>query len=263
MDLAEQLERLTSRGFDEEGARTVVLIREALIVLSKAFPDSFSLYGGANLILFHESVRTSRDLDLLRLGDEQPGIEEVTRILTEGLQELSALLGYAPLTMRIDHGRAAPFRLELLSSGGANLFTIDIGGLGTAAASGMQRHSLQGVSRSAKAFVSVVSKHHLLLQKAEAFVGRARVKSRDAYDINFLLGSGAALSSEMEDGLADSLVIRELDGEDIAARIAAIDERKCAAELRSVLPIKIYRPLEEAGFEPLRASLRKLFHKWL
>ena len=80
MDLAQQLERLTSRGFDEEGARTVVLIREALIVLSKAFPDSFSLYGGANLILFHESVRTSRDLDLLRFGDEQPGTEEVTRI---------------------------------------------------------------------------------------------------------------------------------------------------------------------------------------
>jgi len=263
MNLADLLERLKSRGFDEEGARLIVLIREAAIFLSRAFPDSFSLYGGANLILFHESVRTSRDLDLLRLGEEQPGLEEITKVLTEGLQELGWLLGYAPLTLNIDHGIAAPYRLELLSNEGTTLFTIDLGGLGKVAASGMEEHSLEAVSQSARATVRAVSRNHLLLQKAEAFVSRTQVKARDAYDIKLLLDAGAALTGELEDGLADILAMRELDGEDIAARIEEMDTKKCEAQLRSVLPIEIYQPLEEAGFQPLRDSLLKLFQKWL
>jgi hypothetical protein len=72
MNLAEQLESLKARGFDQERAHTVVLIREAAILLFEAFPDSFLLYGGANLILFHNSVRTSRDLDLLSHGVPLP-----------------------------------------------------------------------------------------------------------------------------------------------------------------------------------------------
>lgn len=57
--------------------------------------------------------------------------------------------------------------------------------------------------------------------------------------------------------------MRELEGGDIAARIEEMDAKQCAAQLKSVLPIEIYQPLEEVGFEPLRASLRKLFQKWL
>jgi hypothetical protein len=76
MNLAEQLEALKARGFDPETAQTVVLIREAAILLFAAFPDSFLLYGGANLILFHNSVRTSRDLDLLSHGVPLPSAEK-------------------------------------------------------------------------------------------------------------------------------------------------------------------------------------------
>lgn len=191
MNLAQQIERLKARGFDEDGAKTIVLIREAVILLSRAFPGSFSLYGGANLILFHESVRTSRDLDLLPSVMECPSLKEVAKVVSVELQDLAALLGYAPLTLEIAHGRTAPYRLELLSGEGATLFTIDIGGLGTVAASGVEEHSLGAVSRSASATVRVVSKNHLLLQKAEAFVGRTRVKARDAYDIKLLLEVGA------------------------------------------------------------------------
>jgi len=263
MNLAGQLERLKDKGFNEEGARTIVLIREAAILLSRAFPDSFSLYGGANLILFHDSVRTSRDLDLLPLGTKRPSLEELTKVLSVELQELAGLLGYAPLALEIIHGRTAPYRLEVLSGEGATLFTIDIGGLGKVAASGMEEHSLEAVSQSARATVRVVSKNHLLLQKAEAFVSRTRIKVRDAYDIKLLLDAGAALTGELDDGLADILAMRELDGEDIAARIEELDTKKCEAELRSVLPIQIYQPLEETGFQPLRDSLRKLFQKWL
>ncbi|MBZ5527554.1 MAG: nucleotidyl transferase AbiEii/AbiGii toxin family protein [Acidobacteriia bacterium] len=254
---------MKARGFDDAGAKTVVLIREAAILLSSTFPGSFSLYGGANLILFHDSARTSRDLDLIPKALDCPSVDEVIKVLSVELQELAGLLGYAPLTVEIVHSRTMPCKLELFSGEGATLFTIDMGGLGAVAASGIEEHSLEAVSRSATAAVQVVSKNHLLLQKAEAFVGRARVKARDAYDINLLLGAGAVLAAELEDGLADSLAMRELDGEDLAALIATIDAKKCAAELQSVLPVEIYRPLEAVGFEPLRASLRTLFRKWL
>lgn len=56
-----QLELLKARGFDEDRARIVLLIREAAILLFQAFPESFVMYGGANLILFQNSLRTSRE----------------------------------------------------------------------------------------------------------------------------------------------------------------------------------------------------------
>ena len=58
MNLAEQIAALQGRGFDEARAELIVLMRESAILLFKAFPDSFLLFGGANLILFHESIRT-------------------------------------------------------------------------------------------------------------------------------------------------------------------------------------------------------------
>jgi hypothetical protein len=102
MNLAEQLESLKARGFDQERAQTVVLIREAAILLFGAFPDSFLLYGGANLILFHNSVRTSRDLDLLSHGLPLPSAEKIADVLSVGLKELGELLSITPITVRID-----------------------------------------------------------------------------------------------------------------------------------------------------------------
>src|SRR5579864_1065673 len=101
MNLAAQLEQLRARGFDEDRAQIVLLIREAAILLFQAFPDSFLMYGGANLILFHDSLRTSRDLDLLSQGAELPSVDEITGVLTDGLQELGKLLELAPLTVQV------------------------------------------------------------------------------------------------------------------------------------------------------------------
>lgn len=263
MHFARQVEELRARGFDDAGAKTILLIREAAIVLSSLFPGSFSLYGGASLILFHGSPRVSRDLDLLPSSRQALAVADVIRALVGELQELAGLLGYAPLTVEKVHGENIPCKLELLSGEGTTLFTIDIGGLGAVSASGIEERSLEAVSRNATASVRTVARNHLLLQKAEAFLGRARVKARDACDIRHLLDVGAVLTTELEQSLADSLAMRELDRDDLAARIAAIDAKRCAAELKSVLPAHIYGPLEAAGFEPLRASLRRLFGKWL
>ena len=58
MNLSQQLEILKARGFDDDSAQIVTLIREATIILFQTFTDSFLMYGGANLILFHNSLRT-------------------------------------------------------------------------------------------------------------------------------------------------------------------------------------------------------------
>src|SRR5258707_1549050 len=75
MNLGEQLELLKQRGFDPDRAQVIVLIREAAIILFRAFPDLFLMYGGANLILFHGSLRTSRDLDLLSQRTPLPKVD--------------------------------------------------------------------------------------------------------------------------------------------------------------------------------------------
>jgi hypothetical protein len=96
MNLAQQLEALQARGFAQEAAHTVVLIREAAIVLFKAFPDSFLIYGGANLILFQNSVRTSKDLDLYTLSGQAPDPAAAAEVLSGGLRPLAALLHLGP-----------------------------------------------------------------------------------------------------------------------------------------------------------------------
>jgi hypothetical protein len=66
MNLAEQIEAFISKGFSEERAETIVLMREAAIVMFEAFPKVLLMVGGASLILFQSSVRHSADLDFAK-----------------------------------------------------------------------------------------------------------------------------------------------------------------------------------------------------
>ncbi|MGC1493941.1 MAG: nucleotidyl transferase AbiEii/AbiGii toxin family protein, partial [Candidatus Acidiferrum sp.] len=191
MNLAAQLEQLRARGFDEDRAQTILLIREAAILLFEAYPDTFLLYGGANLILLHESSRTSRDLDLLSHGNKLPSADELASVLTEGLQEMGKLLEIAPVTVKASMAEPAFIKLEIGSKDGRSLFTVDLGGLGSVLKSGIEEHEMEAIADSRKAIVRAVSKDHLLLQKAEAFAFRRGVKARDAYDIKLLLAAGA------------------------------------------------------------------------
>jgi hypothetical protein len=263
MNLAEQLESLKARGFDQERAHTVVLIREAAILLFEAFPDSFLLCGGANLILFHNSVRTSRDLDLLSHGVPLPSAEEIANVLSQGLEKLGDLLDVVPLTIRTDIAESTFVKLSVLSRGGQSLFTVDLGGLGTVLASGIEEHALEAVSLDVTATVKQVSRNHQLLQKAEAFMFRKTVKTRDAYDIKILLDRGATLAGELRNHLSDGLLMNELNGDDIANRIERVTPKLCQVELQGVLPPEVYEPLERAEFQPLREALRITFEQWL
>ena len=250
MNLAEQLESLKARGFDQERAQTVVLIREAAILLFQAFPDSFLLYGGANLILFHNSVRTSRDLDLLSHGVPLPSAEKIADVLSVGLEKLGELLSITPLTIRIDIDEPMFMKLSVLGPSGQSLFTVDLGGLGS-------------VSQNSKTTIKSVSRNHQLLQKAEAFVLRKAVKTRDAYDIKILLDSGATLAGELRNHLSDGLLMNELNDADIADRIERVTAKLCRAELKGVLPSEVYEPLEGTEFQPLREALKTVFEQWL
>jgi hypothetical protein len=263
MNLAQQLQDLEIRGFAKSTAQVVVLVRESAILLFQAFPDSFLLYGGANLILFHNSLRTSRDLDLLSGGAPLPDAAELTRVLSHGLQDLGNLLGLSPLTVRAVLAQPGLVKLEVVDHENRSLFTVDLGGLGSVLTSGIEEHSLEAVSTGAKAIIRTVSRDHLLLQKAEAFLFRSAVKARDAYDIRLLLDAGAALSQHLKLNLADALTMREFGPQQIVQRIAQVRGALCRSQLVDVLPAETYKALERADFQDLRAALQKLFEQWL
>jgi Nucleotidyl transferase AbiEii toxin, Type IV TA system len=263
MNLAQQLQELETRGFAKSTAQVLVLVRESAILLFQAFPHSFLLYGGANLILFHNSLRTSRDLDLLSRGAPFPDAVELTKVLSDGLQDLGNLLGLSPLTVRVILAQPGLVKLEVMDHENRNLFTVDLGGLGSVLKSGIEEHSLEAVSTGAQAIIRTVSRDHLLLQKAEAFLFRSAVKARDAYDIRLLLDAGATLSQHLKLNLTDALTMREIAPEQIAERIAQVRGALCRSQLAEVLPAETYKALERADFQDLRAALEKLFEHWL
>jgi hypothetical protein len=101
-----------------------------------------------------------------------------------------------------------------------------------------------------------------LLQKAEVFLLRRYVKARDAHDVRLLLDRGATLDCNLHDHLAD-LLLGDIDGEYIAARIASVNDSLCRAELKGFLPEVAYEALEQAHFQSLREGLLHIFGEWL
>jgi Nucleotidyl transferase AbiEii toxin, Type IV TA system len=72
MNLQERLDRYRERGMQEHDAQILVLIEESAAALFNSFPDHFILFGGVTLVLFHDSPRLSRDLDLLASPGQLP-----------------------------------------------------------------------------------------------------------------------------------------------------------------------------------------------
>jgi hypothetical protein len=85
MNLAAQIAGYRDRGFTGEQAEVITMMRLAAGLLFQDFPDSFLLFGGATLLLFHDSVRHSADLDLLPRADKLPSSEDLRASLTAGL----------------------------------------------------------------------------------------------------------------------------------------------------------------------------------
>src|SRR5260221_11655804 len=68
-------------------------MEEAAIALFSALPEHFVLFGGATLVLFHNSPRLSKDLDLLARVETLPTAEELEEALRARLDEVAGGFG--------------------------------------------------------------------------------------------------------------------------------------------------------------------------
>src|SRR5215472_14159218 len=97
MNLADRLRIYLDRGLQEDEASILVLIEEAGIAIFSAFPDRFVLFGGAALLLFYQSPRFSRDLDLLASTTEFPPFEQLITVVHKQIQPIAETLGFGRL----------------------------------------------------------------------------------------------------------------------------------------------------------------------
>jgi hypothetical protein len=86
----------------EFDAQILVLIEESAAALFNSFPDHFILFGGVTLILFHDSPRLSRDLDLLASPGQLPDPKEIQQVVRAAIQALAETLGLGQLEFRQD-----------------------------------------------------------------------------------------------------------------------------------------------------------------
>jgi hypothetical protein len=262
MTLAEQIEQLVSRGFSEERAETIVLMREAAIIIFDTFPETLVLVGGVNLVLFQESVRHSADLDFFPVSGEMPNVAKLSEVLLDGLTPLARLSNLHPLNLKTISSEAGQIKLMLSSNNGKALFTVDITSIGSVLKSGIEEVSLEATAANRKANVKFISRDQQLLNKAETFLLRRNLKTRDAYDVMDLLAKGAFLTGNLKNHLEDVLY-GEFDADRIRERITQVDPKRCRAELKDKLPDEVYQKLEEQDFQSLRDALTKIFHEWL
>jgi hypothetical protein len=262
MNIEERVAKYLGRDFSVEQAQTLVLMEEAAIALFSALPEHFVLFGGATLVLFHNSPRLSKDLDLLARVETLPSSEELQNALEARVQEVAGIFGVGPLTFEAEQNGEQFVRLWVIGYRKQRLFTVDLTRIG---GSVLAREIVEEkiVLDESTALIPSVSRNYQLLQKAESFVSRRMVKTRDAFDMRLLLAEGAALDETLKGHLNDLVMWRELDAEQINERIRQITPKLCRAELKSVLPEEVYSSLETEEFESLRAAVRALFAEWL
>jgi hypothetical protein len=262
MKIGERVERYLQRGFDREQAEILVLIEESAIALFSRLPEHFVLFGGATLVLFHNSPRLSKDLDLLARADNRPSVDELTEALEERVQEVAGIFGLGPVNFEPEPASAGFLRLWIIGSRKQRLFTVDLTRIGGSVITReIVQENIAGDEERTR--IPAASGNYLLLQKAESFVSRRIVKARDAFDIHLLMEQGAALDQGLKAHLNDALLWREIGREQIGERIEQITPKLCRAELQSVLPANIYANLQKNDFESLRAAVRSLFSEQL
>jgi predicted nucleotidyltransferase component of viral defense system len=262
MEIEKQVARYEEKGFNKERAEINALMENAVFAIFRDFPDAFLLFGGATLMLFHESVRHSADLDLLARGARLPSHEEIIDSLRRDLIPVAENLQLGELRFETNGADGQEGRIFVATNSGRRLFRVDLTRFGSVIESEIETHPVKG-ELGDSAVVKAATKELLLLQKAEAFLLRRNVKARDAYDIYLLTRIGATLNSNLRAHLADAIQGSEIDSESILDRIAHTDVDLCTFELKPILPPDVYSPLQDAGFEPLRNAVKALYEEWL
>ena len=248
------------RGFQQREAELLVLMEECAAGLFASFPDRFVLFGGASLVLFYESPRLSRDLDLLTKAEDLPAVGQVSATITSSIQDLAQTFGFGKVECHSDSAQKDFIKIWVQSSQ-ERLFSVDLTRIGGPISKTEQEQ--RKIADSDQKIVVTPSADTLLFQKCETFLSRRIVKSRDAFDIEVLLSKGAELSGNPKAHLHDFIEMRELDAEWIRSRINGVDAKLCTAELRPVLPDALFTSLAQQEFKPLRSSLEAVFSDWL
>ena len=112
MDIASRIAKYEDKGFTRERSEINVLMEAAAFAIFKDFPDAFVLFGGATLVLYHDSVRHSADLDLLSRGAEAPSRQEIVASLERDLTPLSAILEMGILRFGADTSESFEGRIN-------------------------------------------------------------------------------------------------------------------------------------------------------
>jgi len=260
MNLQARIERYRERGFQAFEAGIIILIEESAVALFKAFPERFVLFGGASLLLFYESPRLSRDLDLMACGGAVPSSDELKAVVLPILQPIAETLGLGSLELQ-KYAEGPDFAKHWVLANQKPLFSIDL----TRIAGGVLENQIveKRIADTPEKTVSTPNENYLLFQKLETFLNRRSVKARDAFDIGLLLSRGAEIDKCLEAHLEDSMRMKEIGEEEIENRIRNITNKLCIAELRTVLPPAVFEGLAKEEFEAIRHSLRRVFANWL
>ena len=262
MNIARRTLKYEEKGFSREKVEINALMENSMFAIFRDFPDAFLLFGGATLVLFHESVRHSADLDLLARGTSLPTRDEIINTLRQELLPIAQILQLGELQFGSTGSGTEEGSIFVSSSSGQRLFRVDLTKFGSAIDNEIETHPIEAQSGESVEIKSA-TKELLLLQKAEAFLLRRIVKARDAYDIHVLLQKGAVLSPNLSTHPEDATHANEIDGAVLSERIALINLDLCSFELKPVLPPEIYARLEEGEFGKLRDAVKKLFEEWL
>jgi hypothetical protein len=179
MNIEERLAKYLERNFSLEQAQILVLMEEAAVALFAVLPQHFVLFGGATLVLFHNSPRLSKDLDLLARVDSLPSYSELQTAMEERVQEVAGIFRIGPVTFEPEQNGGQFLRLWIVGSRRQRLFTVDLTRIG---GSVLAREIVEEtiVLDESTALIPSVSRNYQLLQKAETFVSRKMVKTRDA-----------------------------------------------------------------------------------
>jgi hypothetical protein len=197
MMIARQIAKYEDRGFSRERAEINALMENAILAIFRDFPDAFLLFGGATLVLFHESVRYSAELDLLARGATLPTRDEIVSTLRRELSPIAHILQLGELLFASKGSGTQEGNIFVSSSSGQRLFRIDLTKFSSAIESEIETHPAETQSGESVEIKSA-TKHLLLLQKAEAFLLRRIVKARDAYDNHVLLQKGRDIEPQSE-----------------------------------------------------------------
>src|SRR5471030_879022 len=126
MNIARQTLKYEEKGFSREKAEINALMENAIFAIFRDFPDAFLLFGGATLVLFHESVRHSADLDLLPRKTSIPTRDEIISTLTREVSPIAETLQLGELQFATTASGGVEGSIFVSSSSGQRLFHVDL-----------------------------------------------------------------------------------------------------------------------------------------